>query len=316
MNIFNSIEEVTYQKETVLTIGTFDGVHLGHRQIISKLLKDAEEKNLRSFIITFEPHPQIVIQKADKPEVYLINTLKERLKIFEDLGVENILIIEFTSEFSKLEPEEFIQNYLLKIGFQKIILGHDHTFGKNREGSIETLRKLSESNEFEIEQIGPFKLNEQIISSTVIRKLLKQSMIKEANEMLGYEFFVKGKVQFGRGMGAQLGYPTANVKSSISHKLMPGNGVYIVESIIDDKQYFGIANMGLRPTLTNDVKPTLEVYYLDFDGDLYDQSLTVSFLDYLRPEKRFENSDDLIHQIRKDEKQARRFIKHRIQDNN
>jgi len=177
------------------------------------------------------------------------------------------------------------------------------------------LKKFAETDKFEIEQIGPYKFNEQIISSTAIRKLIQESKIKEANEMLGYEFFVKGKVQFGRGMGAQLGYPTANIKSSISHKLFPGFGVYVVESILEGQRYFGIANMGLRPTLTNDVKPTLEVHYLDFDGDLYNQEIIVSFKDFLRKEIKFEGSGDLTHQIRKDEKQARRLIKHTLTEN-
>lgn len=315
MNIFYNIEEVPFLKESILTIGTFDGVHLGHKQIITKLLEESKEKGLRNFLITFEPHPQVVIQRADKPEVYLITTIKERLEIFGELGVENILIIDFTSEFSKIEPEDFIRNYLYKIGFQKLIIGHDHTFGKDRQGSIDTLKKLSEIDNFEIEQIPPFKLNEQTISSTIIRRLLKKAKINEANAMLGYKFFIKGKVQFGRGMGAQLGYPTANIKTTISHKLLPSFGVYVVESILEGQKYYGIANMGLRPTLTNDVKPTLEVHYLDFDGDLYNQEIEVEFIDFLRTEIKFENSSDLTHQIRKDEKQARRLIKHRINDN-
>lgn len=316
MNIYYNIDEVPFLKETILTIGTFDGVHLGHKQIISRLLEESKNKNLRNMILTFEPHPQVVIQRADKPEVHLINTLKERIEIFEELGLENILVIDFTSEFSKIEPEDFVKDYLYKVGFSKIILGHDHTFGKNRQGSIDTLNHLAKTDDFEIEQIGPFKLNDQIISSTVIRKLIHNSQITEANQMLGYKFFVKGKVQYGRGMGAQLGYPTANIKPSISHKILPGNGVYFVESIIDGINYFGIANLGLRPTLTSDIKPTLEVYYLDFDADLYDQELEVCFIDFLRTEKKFENSDDLRQQIRRDEKQVRRLIKHKFTESN
>jgi riboflavin kinase/FMN adenylyltransferase len=316
MNIYYNIEDVPFQKETIITIGTFDGVHLGHKQIISRLLEEAREKNLRSMLITFEPHPQVVIQRADKPEVHLINTLKERMEIFEQLGVDNLLVIDFTSEFSHIEPENFVRDYLYKIGFQKIIIGYDHTFGKNRQGSIDTLKKLAETDKFEIEQIGPYKFNEQIISSTIIRKLLQNSQIIEANQMLGYNFFVKGKVQFGRGMGAQLGYPTANIKTSITHKILPGNGVYLVESNLDGIKYYGMANMGLRPTLTNDIKPTLEVNYLDFDDDLYDQELEVFFLDFIRPEKKFESSDELRQQIRRDEKQVRRLIKHKFTDSN
>ncbi|OGU61399.1 MAG: riboflavin biosynthesis protein RibF [Ignavibacteria bacterium GWF2_33_9] len=315
MNIFYNIEDVPFQKESVLTIGTFDGVHLGHKQIISKLLSDAKEKSLRSLVITFEPHPQVVIQRADKPEVYLINSLKERLELFEKNGIENILIIDFTSEFSKIEAEDFIKDYLYKIGFQKIILGYDHTFGRDRQGSIDTLKKFAEKDNFEIEQIGPYKHDDKIISSTVIRKLLQASKISEANEMLGYKFFVKGKVQFGRGMGAQIGFPTANIKPAISHKLLPGFGVYIVESMIDGKLHYGIANIGLRPTMTNDIKPTLEVHYLDFDKDLYDEVIKVCFIQFIRPEIKFDSSEELAHQIRKDEKQAKRFIKHLKEDN-
>ena len=315
MNIYYNIEDVPFQKESVLTLGTFDGVHLGHKQIISKLLSDAQEKSLRSLVITFEPHPQVVIQRADKPEVYLINTLRERLELFEQLGIENILIIDFTSEFSKIEAEDFIKDYLYKIGFQKIILGYDHTFGKDRQGSIETLKKFAEQDNFELEQIGPYKFEDKIISSTVIRKLLQTSHIMDANDMLGYKFFVKGRVQFGRGMGAQIGFPTANIKPAISHKLLPGFGVYIVESQIEGQHHYGIANIGLRPTMTNDVKPTLEVHYLNFDGDLYDEEIKVSFIKFLRPEEKFDSPEELAHQIKKDEKQAKKFIKHLKEDN-
>jgi riboflavin kinase/FMN adenylyltransferase len=316
MKIYHSLEEIPFDPKTILTIGTFDGVHKGHRQILQRLVDESQNERLRNLVITFEPHPQIIIQKPGKPEITLLTTIKERLELFESIGIENVLIIDFTNEFSKIEPEIFIEDYLIKgIGVHKVIIGYDHSFGKNRKGNYELLKKFGEIHNFEVEKAEPYFENEQIISSTLIRNLLKNNKIKEANAFLGYNYFVKGVVQFGRGMGAQLGYPTANIKSGNIHKLLPGNGVYIVYSFLDEKKYYGIANIGVRPTLTNDTKPTLEVNYLDFDNDLYEKEIIVNFLDFIRNEIKFQNTDELVLQIKKDEKYAKKFIKNSIKNN-
>jgi riboflavin kinase/FMN adenylyltransferase len=308
MNIYETIEEVPFNSETYLTIGTYDGAHLGHRLILEKLESEARQSNKRDLVITFYPHPQIVLKKADKPELYLLTTIKERLYLLEKLGVENVLIIPFSWEFSHIEAEEFLEELLLKqIGMKKIFLGHDHNFGRNRRGNAELLEKLS-NGRYEIEQIPPFTLDNQIVSSTVIRKALQSGEIEKANAMLGYSYFVHGKVVFGRGMGVNLGFPTANIKPENIHKLLPAYGVYIVNSIIDGKKYYGMANVGVRPTLTNDTKPTLEVNYLDFNDDLYDRDLTVFFEHYIREEIKFSNTDLLIEKMQEDEEYTRAYI--------
>jgi riboflavin kinase/FMN adenylyltransferase len=315
MNIYETIEEIPFNPETFLTMGTYDGVHLGHRIIIEKLVAQSHQLNKRGLVITFEPHPQIVLKKADKPELFLLTTIKERLYLLEKLGVENVLIIPFTSEFSHIEAEEFLEELLLKkIGMQKIFLGHDHNFGRNRRGNLELLQNLS-NGRFEIEQIPPYSLNGQVVSSTVIRKALTSGDISAATSMLGYEYFVRGKVFFGRGMGANLGFPTANIKPGNIHKLLPSFGVYIVYSIIDGAKYYGMANIGVRPTLTNDTKPTLEVNYLDFNGDLYDRELTVFFVHYIREEIKFPNADLLIERMQEDEEYTRKYIQEHNENN-
>ncbi len=309
MNIYHNLDEVPYDANTVITLGTFDGVHLGHRFLIDRLKKCALERNARNLLITFEPHPQIVIKKEGRPDISLLTTICERVELFRQSGIENVLIIEFTHDFSKLESSEFIQLLLEKIGMKKLLVGYDHSFGKNRSGNFETLCELSKGKGFELEKVEPFQVNEQIISSSRIRKALHESRLDEANDFLGYKYFIEGKVQFGRGVGSQIGFPTANIKPDNIHKLLPKFGVYLVSSIIEDQEYFGLANIGVRPTLTNDTKPQLEVYFLDFDGDLYDERLHITFLQYLRSEVKFADSDHLVRQIKSDVKQAKAIVK-------
>lgn len=309
MNVFYQIDDVPFVENSIITIGTFDGIHRGHQQVLKKLKNDYLSTGRRSIVITFDPHPQIIVQRTDKPEMHLLTTISERLELFEQHEVENALVIDFTYEFSKSEPEEFIETLFNKIGFKKILVGYDHNFGKDRKGNFNTLIFLSQKLGFEVEKCEPFYWDNKIVSSTLIRNLLKEGELEKANDLLSYRYIIEGKVQFGRGMGAQLGYPTANIKPENIHKLYPKQGVYLVISELDGENKFGIANIGTRPTLTNDKKLTLEVNYLDFEGDLYDQKIRVTFLKYLREEIKFENTDELIQQIKKDERQARKLIK-------
>lgn len=309
MNVFYQIDDVPFVENSVLTIGTFDGIHRGHQQILKKLKNEFNTNGRRPLVITFDPHPQIIVQRADKPEMHLLTTISERLELFEQHGVENVVVIDFTYEFSKHEPEEFIETLFNKIGFKKILVGYDHNFGKDRKGNINTLIFLSQKLGFEVEKCEPFYWDNKIVSSTLIRNLLKEGMLEKANELLSYNYIIEGKVQFGRGMGAQLGYPTANIKPENIHKLFPKQGVYLVASELFGEKKFGIANIGTRPTLTNDTKPTLEVNYLDFEGDLYEQKLRIIFLKYLREEIKFDSTDSLVSQIKMDERQARKLIK-------
>ncbi|HPD33038.1 MAG TPA: bifunctional riboflavin kinase/FAD synthetase [Candidatus Kapabacteria bacterium] len=308
MDIYESLEDIPFNPETYLTIGTYDGVHLGHRLILEKLVAESKNLNKRDLVITFDPHPQIVLKKVDKPELFLLTTIKERLYLLKKFGINNVLIIPFSWEFSHIEAEEFLEELLIKkIGLEKIFIGYDHSFGRNRRGNAELLQNLC-NNRYEIEQIPPFTYNNEIVSSTVIRNSLKSGNIEKANAMLGYDYFVHGRVIFGRGMGVNLGFPTANIKPENIHKLLPSYGVYIVYSIIDGVKYYGMANIGVRPTLTNDIKPTLEAHYLDFNGDLYDQELIVFFLHRIRQELKFPNADLLIERMQEDEEYTRNYI--------
>lgn len=309
MNVFYQIDDVPFLENTVITIGTFDGIHRGHQHILKKLKNESISNNRRPIVITFDPHPQIIVQRTDKPEMHLLTTITERLELFEQHGVENVLVIDFNYEFSKQEPEEFIETLFNKIGFRKILVGHDHSFGKDRKGNINTLIFLAQKLGFEVEMCEPFYWDNKIVSSTLIRSLLKQGELEKSNDLLSYNYLIEGKVLFGRGMGTQLGYPTANIKPENIHKLYPKQGVYLVYSKLGEEIKFGIANIGTRPTLTNDTKPTLEVNYLDFEGDLYGQKIRVTFLKYLREEIKFGNTDELVQQIRRDERQARKLIK-------
>lgn len=302
MNIYRTFNEIPYNPDTVLTVGTFDGVHLGHKLIIDKLLKISKIYNLRHVLITIDPHPQIVLQRPDKKPLSLLTTISERLRLFERFGIQNTLIIPFSKEFAQTSPDDFVRNYLIKIiGMKKMLIGYDHLFGKNREGNEELLKKLSEELSFDIEKLGPLQDKEVIISSTKIRDAICNKNIEFANEMLGYNYFVHGKILKGDGRGAKIGYPTANIYPDNNNKLLPSNGIYFVSAEINDKKYFGMAYIGTRPTFTQDTQPTLEVNFFDFEGNLYGTEIFVEFLNYIRDDKKFNNKDELIKEIQNDE---------------
>lgn len=309
MKIFKTFDEIDYNKETILTVGTFDGVHIGHQFIIKKLIEIANTKNCRVLIITIDPHPQIVLKKPEQSPVKLLSIIDERLKLFERFGIENVLIIPFSYEFSRTSPEDFIRKYLNeKIGFSEILIGHDHMFGKDREGNVELLNELSKELNFEIQRIDALQLEEITVSSTKIRKALERNDIESANKMLGYHYFATGEVIKGQGRGRQLGYCTANVNIS-QHKQMPSNGVYLVKSMIDEIEVFGMANLGTRPTFTNDTVPTLEVNFFNFDKDIYNKVINVEFLQFLRMEQKFAGLDLFLEQLSKDKKNCEERIK-------
>jgi riboflavin kinase/FMN adenylyltransferase len=302
MNVYKNFEEIDYNKNTILTVGTFDGVHLGHQFIIGEMNRKAQEKNYRVLIITIDPHPQIVLKKPEQNPVKLLSIIDERIKLFEKYGIENVLIIPFNYEFSRTSPEDFIRKYLdEKVGFSEILIGHDHMFGKDREGNIDLLNRLSKELNFEIQRIDALQCEEITISSTKIRKALEINDIESANKMLGYNYFATGEVIKGHGRGREIGYPTANISLS-QHKQMPANGVYLVRSFIDDSWVYGMANLGTRPTFTNDIYPTLEVNYFDFDSDIYYQQVSIEFLKFIRLEQKFGSLDLFLEQLANDKK--------------
>jgi len=306
MQIFKTFDEVEFNPNSIITLGTFDGVHKGHRKILNRLGEISKAENLRPIVITIDPHPQIVLQTPDRERIQLLTSIKERIELFDKYGVEHLLIIPFSYDFSQTSPRDFVKNFLFdKIGMKKFLIGHDHFFGKNREGNRELLAELADSIGFEIDRVEPYIEDDVIISSTKIRHLLLETGVAAANKFLGYPYMVRGKVVHGNGRGTDIGYPTANIQPPDIYKLLPGNGVYLVSAMFEGKKYFGMANIGTRPTLTNDIKPTLEVHLFDFDFDIYGNKLSLYFHKFIRDEFKFKSLEALIYQIERDENTCR-----------
>ncbi len=310
MKVYYSFDEIDYDKNTVLTVGTFDGVHRGHKRILDKLKEYSKEKKCRDLVITLHPHPQIVLQREGVKPLRLLTVIEERLELFEKYGVNNVLVLPFTKEFAKTKPEIFIKEYLVeKIGMKKMYIGFDHNFGKDRGGDADLLKNLSKELDFEQERVEPLSENDIVFSSTKIRNSLYDNNLSRANNMLGYYYFAKGTVAQGAKRGRQLGFPTANIHIDNPNKLLPDTGVYLVASKIDEEKHYGMANLGIRPTFTDDKVPTLEVHFFDFNKDIYGKAISVHFLKYIRPEMRFVKINNLIDQIGKDEEKCRNLTK-------
>ncbi|WP_396171723.1 bifunctional riboflavin kinase/FAD synthetase [Flavobacterium sp.] len=306
MKIFNSINEFHCSKKTILTLGTFDGVHLGHRKILEKLTQNTEEDKYESLVLTFYPHPKMVLQ--GESEVKILNTIREKIDLLASIGIQNLVIHPFDETFSQLTAEEFVKTVLVdQFHIQKIIIGHDHRFGKNRTANIDDLIAFGEKYDFEVEQISVQEIEDVSISSTKIRTALTEGNITLANDYLGYEYFLTGIVTKGKQLGRTIGIPTANLQIEENDKLIPSNGVYVVKSSINKKTVFGMMNIGFNPTVSGN-KLSVEVHYFDFDGDLYDQEIRVSILKYLRSEQKFGSVALLKAQLEKDKESSLAFI--------
>lgn len=298
MIVYHSFDDIPYDKKTVLTMGTFDGVHLGHQAILNTLLSRSAEYGARTMVITFDPHPQIVLQKPDREPLQLLTAIQERLSLFHRMRVGNVLVIPFTREFAATDATEFIRDFLVqKIGLSHVLIGYDHMFGKNRSGNEDMLKTLGADYDFTVETVEARFSGDDIISSTKIRKTLKTGDLDHANAMLGYPYMVQGRVIQGDGRGRKLGIPTANIESLTPHKLLPKQGVYLVSSQLDGKKVYGMANLGTRPTFTDDVLPTLEVHFLEWDKMLYDREIVISFLKFIREERKFASLDLFMSQL-------------------
>lgn len=279
-------------------MGTFDGVHVGHQAILNTLLARATSYEARTMVITFDPHPQIVLQKPDREPLQLLTSIQERLSLFHRMRVGNVLVIPFTREFAATDATEFIRDFLVqKIGLSHVLIGYDHMFGKNRSGNEEMLKTLGAEYDFTVETVAALSSGEDIISSTKIRRALKNGDMEPANEMLGYPYLLQGRVIRGDGRGRKLGIPTANIESVTPHKLLPKQGVYLVSSQLDGQKVYGMANIGTRPTFTDDVHPTLEVHFLGWDKMLYDREIVISFLKFIREERKFASLDLFMSQL-------------------
>lgn len=292
---------------TVLTIGTFDGVHIGHQKIIKRLVEVSKIKNLTPSLLTFFPHPRMVLQKD--ADIKLINTIDEKKDILKQFGISNLVIKEFTKEFSRLTAEDFVKNILVEnLKAKHIIIGYDHHFGRNRNANIDDLKQFGKDFNFEVEEISKQDINDVAVSSTKIRAALQEGDIKTANTYLGYNFMLTGKVIDGKKLGKTINYPTANLYIEETYKLIPKHGVYIVKSSIDDTEVFGMMNIGYNPTV-NGKHQTIETHFFDFNKNLYGKNLKIELLQRLRDEQKFSSVEELQSQLHIDKKNALEFIK-------
>ncbi len=306
----NNIKSYKPNKDAVVTIGTFDGVHIGHQKIIKRLIKTAKENNLESVILTFFPHPRMVLQKDSN--IKLINTIQERTKILNSLGIDNLLVKKFTNVFSRLSAEDFVKKILVdKLHVKKVIIGYDHRFGRNRNANIDDLKTFGTLYNFEVEEISVQDIDDVAVSSTKIRKALNEGDIGKANKYLGYDFMLTGKVVKGKGLGRELGFPTANIQINEDYKLIPKQGSYVVSSVIKKQQIFGMLNIGMNPTV-NGEKESIEVHFFNFNEDIYNKKIQINLLHRLRNEVKFNSLDELKNQLATDKETSLSYLENKL----
>jgi riboflavin kinase / FMN adenylyltransferase len=311
MKVHHSISAYENERASVVTIGTFDGVHIGHKKLLKKLTSEAEKTRLDSVILTFFPHPRMVLQKES--DIKLINTIEERTSILSKTKLDHLIIHPFTHQFSRLTALEFVRDILVnKLHAKKIIIGYDHRFGRNRNADINDLREFGKTYNFEVEEISAEELNEVAVSSTKIRKALEKGDLEKANCYLGYPYQLNGTIVKGKGLGRKMNYPTANLHIEEPYKLIPKNGVYIAKSVIDGDEIFGLMSIGTNPTVGG-VNRTIETYYLDIEKDLYGKKLEIELLAKIREEEKFDSIESLQSAIKNDEILARKYIKNYAQ---
>ena len=299
VKVYRSLIEFSTLKNAVVTSGTFDGVHLGHQKIISRLLETAKETDGESVVITFWPHPRLIVS-PNRDDLRLLSNLDEKIELLGNLGVDHLLVLPFTREFSELSSEKFVEDILISgIGTKTLVIGYDHRFGKNREGGFDYLKNNSERFKLNIVEIPRQEIDHLTISSTKIRQALQNGEIKVADELLGRNYSFQGLVKKGRQLGRQIGFPTANVNVGKKYKLIPIIGVYAVKVFLRNESFLGVMNIGSRPTVEGH-GITQEVHIFDFDDDIYGEILKVETVDYIRTEMKFEGMESLIQQIKMD----------------
>ena len=315
MRVHTDINNLPAFTNAVVTIGTFDGLHKGHQQILNLMLDEARKVNGETVIITFHPHPRQVIA-ANQNELFLLNSLQEKISLLEKYGIQHLVVTPFTEAFSLQSAEEYIENFLVKTFHpHTIIIGHDHRFGKSRSGDFALLEEKARQFNYKVKEIPGFMLQENTISSTIIRQALQKGNIEIANEYLGYSYFFSGTVIEGNKLGRTIGYPTANMQITEDKKLIPGNGVYVVkvevsgDSVVGSgKQYSGMMNIGVRPTVEG-VNRMIEVNIFDFDKEIYGSVLTVHLYKRLRNEQKFNGLEELKEQLGRDKEMAENVFK-------
>ncbi len=308
MEVIRSLEDCQRQSNSVITIGTFDGIHRAHQTIIDKVVTYAKEKRAPSTVVTFEPHPRYVVRKKANAPIGLLTTVEEKINLIEQRDVDRLIIIPFTEAFSKILPDEFIEQILFQaIGFQTLIIGFDHGFGKDRAGDRDFLKNESEKLNFDFIVQEPISNQSGIIASSKIRKLILDGEMECARGSLGRSYLISGTVIRGDGVGRKLNYPTANIKIDNEKKCLPPHGVYVVSVDLNGKKFQGVMNVGIGPTF-NGKSTKLEVHILDFDEDIYNAKISVAFLKKIRNEKKFDSPVLLKQQIQKDVNIARSYI--------
>lgn len=306
MREITDITTFTTQQPTVLTIGTFDGVHLGHQKIVERVVTTARQEGLLATVFTFFPHPRMVVQH-DKG-LKLIHTLEEKKQLLQQLGVDLLVVQPFNEAFAQLTAEEFVSTILVEhLNVKKVIIGYDHRFGRNRTANIDDMRLFGKKYGFAVEEISVQEVDEVSVSSTKIREALNKGDVTTAEHYLGTPYSLTGRVVHGLKLGRTLGYPTANIQVTEEYKLIPKDGVYAVYSYIDGRKVYGMMSIGKNPTIEGKGS-SIEVYFFDFNGDLYDQKLTIEFVQYLREEQKFATIDLLKKQLQDDETAARKAI--------
>ena len=306
MREITDITTFTTQQPTVLTIGTFDGVHLGHQKIVERVVTTARQEGLLATVFTFFPHPRMVVQH-DKG-LKLIHTLEEKKQLLQQLGVDLLVVQPFNEAFAQLTAEEFVSTILVqRLNVKKVIIGYDHRFGRNRTANIDDMRLFGKKYGFAVEEISVQEVDEVSVSSTKIREALNKGDVTTAEHYLGTPYSLTGRVVHGLKLGRTLGYPTANIQVTEDYKLIPKDGVYAVYSYIDGRKVYGMMSIGKNPTIEGK-GASIEVYFFDFNGDLYDQKLTIEFVQYLREEQKCATIDLLKKQLQDDETAARKAI--------
>lgn len=307
MNIYHSLDSIQNLENAVVTSGTFDGVHVGHQRILKRLKEISLQSGGESVVLTFWPHPRMVVSE-DSQDLQLLSTIDEKIELFESLGIQNLVIIPFTRAFSELTSEEFIQLVLVnKIHTKKLVIGYDHRFGRNREGSFEFLQKNCADYGFEVEEIPRQDIEDLAISSTRIRQALLSGQVGVAQDLLGRAYALSGTVVKGKQLGRTIGFPTANLHLHESYKLIPSNGVYIIKAHYQNQAFNAMLNIGVRPTVDG-VSRTIEAHIFDFDKEIYGEDLKLELLSYLRPEQKFNGLDALVEQLHIDRQTSLQYF--------
>ncbi|MBK6363939.1 MAG: bifunctional riboflavin kinase/FAD synthetase [Saprospiraceae bacterium] len=309
MNIYRNIDDLPSFRKTILTIGSFDGVHLGHQSILRRMVTLAKEIGGESVVVTFYPHPRNVVFPNDK-KIFLLNSPEEKSEEFRKAGIDHLVIIPFSVEFSQLHPREYIEKFLLaKFNPEFIVLGYDHKFGLNRRGDISMLKNYEKEGNFKVIEINAKEIENITISSTRIRQAIENGDVQLAYQYLGYPYRLTGKVVYGDKLGTSLGYPTANLKLHFKEKLLPLNGVYAVKVNYDNVSFDGMMYIGTRASVSDSGNQALEVHMMDFSGNIYGRDVTVEFIEYIREDIKFEKKEQLVEQIQEDEKTCREILR-------